>query len=69
MMTATILRALPDSTFQRTGIHTESGKVSLSEMIDKYIHHLSHHLTFVAKKRAVLDRSSRQQSDPPAAMP
>ena len=55
IMTATILRALPDSTFQRTGIHTESGKVSLAEMIDKYNHHLSHHLTFVAKKRASLE--------------
>lgn len=55
IMTATILRALPDSTFQRTGIHTESGKVSLAEMIDKYNHHLSHHLTFVAKKRAALE--------------
>ena len=50
-MTATILRALPDSTFQRTGIHTESGKVSLAEMLEKYIHHLEHHLAFIAKKR------------------
>ena len=50
-MTATILNALPDSTFQRTGIHTESGKVSLAEMLEKYIHHLEHHLAFIAKKR------------------
>jgi len=50
-MTATILRALPDSTFQRTGIHTESGKVSLADMLEKYIHHLEHHLAFIAKKR------------------
>ena len=53
-MTATILRALPDATFQRTGIHTESGKVSLAEMLEKYIHHLNHHLMFIAKKRAKL---------------
>jgi len=51
-MTATILKALPDSTFRRTGIHTESGKVSLAEMLEKYIHHLEHHLAFIAKKRA-----------------
>lgn len=51
-MTATLLRALPDAAFQRTGIHTESGKVSLAEMIGKYIHHLDHHLVFIAKKRA-----------------
>ncbi len=51
-MTATLLRALPDVAFQRTGIHTESGKVSLAEMVEKYIHHLEHHLVFIAKKRA-----------------
>ena len=54
-MTATIFRALPDSAFQRTGIHTESGKVSLGEMIEKYIHHLDHHLIFIAKKRAMFE--------------
>ena len=54
-MTATILQALPDAAFQRVGIHTESGKVSLGEMIDKYIDHLRHHLLFIAKKRARLE--------------
>ena len=50
-MSATLFRAMPDATFQRTGIHTESGKVSLAEMIEKYIHHLDHHLVFIAKKK------------------
>jgi DinB superfamily len=50
-MTATILRALPDATFLRSGIHTESGKVTLEQMIDKYIEHLRHHLVIIAKKR------------------
>ena len=54
-MTATILRALPEATFQRVGIHTESGKVSLAEMVDKYIDHLRHHLVFIARKRAKLE--------------
>lgn len=54
-MTATILRALPDATFQRVGVHTESGKVSLAETVDKYIDHLRHHLVFIAKKRAKLE--------------
>ena len=60
VMTATILRALPDATFQRTGIHTESGKVSLAEIIDKYIYHLSHHLVHIAKKRAKLEGTNSQ---------
>jgi hypothetical protein len=46
-----ILRSLPDSAFSRCGIHTESGKVTLAEMIEKYIKHLDHHLVFVKKKR------------------
>jgi len=51
-MTGIVLRALPDATFQKTGIHTESGLVSLAEMIDKYIDHLRHHLVFIGEKRA-----------------
>lgn len=61
-MMSTILRALPDSAFERCGIHTEYGKVSLSKMVDKYIDHLNHHLTFVAKKRAALERSNSNPS-------
>ncbi len=65
-MTAMILRALPDATFQRTGIHTESGKVSLAEMMDKYTHHLSHHLVFIAKKRTKLEgNESQPMTQPP----
>jgi len=65
MMTATILRALPDSAFQRTGIHTESGKVSLGEMVEKYVHHLDHHLPFIAKKRVRMDESSGEKIEQP----
>jgi hypothetical protein len=56
-MMAMILRALPDQAYTRTGIHTESGKVSLLQMLDKYIEHLRHHLVFVAKKRRNLENS------------
>lgn len=65
-MTATILRALPDATFKRTGIHTESGKVSLAEMIDKYVDHLRHHLVFIGKKRAKMDGHESWSSAPTA---
>ncbi len=53
-MTATILRRLPDESFQRYGIHNESGKVTLAEMVDSYIKHLDGHLVHVARKRAML---------------
>ncbi len=50
-MVATLLRHLPDEAFERFGIHTEGGKVTLAEMLENYIHHLEHHLVFVAMKR------------------
>ncbi len=64
MMTATILRALPDSAFLRTGIHTESGKTTLEHMLDKYIEHLRHHLVFIAKKRRHLETASSSDREP-----
>lgn len=50
-LTATIFYRLPDSAWERVGIHTESGMVSLDEMLEKYIHHLDHHLEFLERKR------------------
>lgn len=55
-MTATILRALPDSAFERCGIHTESGKVSLAYLVESYVRHLDHHLVFIEKKRNMMGR-------------
>jgi uncharacterized damage-inducible protein DinB len=53
-MTATILRGLPDASFERFGIHDEVGKVTLAEMIGKYIGHLEGHLLHVYRKRELL---------------
>lgn len=49
-----ILRQLPAEAFQRFGIHSEKGKVTLEYLIQNYIDHLNYHLEFVAKKRALL---------------
>ncbi len=56
LFTATILRALPDQSFQRWGVHNEIGRVTLAEMVVKYIHHLEGHLEFVATKRQILGK-------------
>jgi DinB superfamily len=53
-MTATVLRLLPDEAFQRFGIHNESGKVTLAEMVDRYIDHLNGHMAHVQRKKAML---------------
>ncbi len=55
-LTAMIFRALPDEAFARCGIHNEIGRVSLGEMIDKYIHHLDGHLVHVQRKRQLLGK-------------
>ncbi len=52
-MTGTILRKLPANAWDRFGIHNERGKVTLGELLETYIHHLDHHLQFIAKKRAM----------------
>jgi len=54
-MTGTILHRLPKTAWDRFGIHNERGKVTLTEMLETYIHHLEHHLQFLSKKRAMLE--------------
>jgi hypothetical protein len=53
---ATVLRKLPPQAFERSGIHTETGKVALGEQVKKYNEHLEHHLKFIRKKRAMLGK-------------
>jgi hypothetical protein len=53
---ATILRKLPEQAFERTGIHTETGMVSLGQQVKKYEEHLEHHLAFIAKKRQKMSK-------------
>jgi DinB superfamily len=54
-LTAKILYRLTDADFQRYGIHTEKGKVTLEQMVQNYIQHLEGHLVWVQKKRALLE--------------
>jgi len=50
-----ILRNLPESAFARTGMHSESGELSLAQMVDRAIRHVDHHLKFVRDKRALIE--------------
>jgi hypothetical protein len=52
---ALVLRKLAPETFERTGIHNESGKVALGDQVKKYNEHLDHHLKFIAAKRAKMN--------------
>lgn len=56
-LTAQLLRLLPDDAFQRTGVHTARGKISLADLVAGYADHLEHHLAFIRKKRELLANS------------
>lgn len=49
-----ILRTLPAADFQRLGIHSEAGEMSLETLLRRVTNHLPHHARFIAEKRAVL---------------
>lgn len=53
-MTAALLRRLPDSSFERAGVHNQRGKVTLAQFVELYVGHLRGHMTHLLKKRAML---------------
>jgi hypothetical protein len=53
---ARILRRLPESSFARSGTHTEYGKRTLAQLIEGANKHLDHHLSFIHKKRAAMGK-------------
>lgn len=55
-MTARILRRLEDDAFERYGIHSADGKVTLASLVRAYIDHLEHHLVFLRDKRRRLGK-------------
>jgi|SRR5271170_633162 len=55
-LTGEILKRLPDSAFERTGMHNQRGRISLGEMLEMYVQHLDHHLKFIKHKRQLLGK-------------
>ncbi|HTQ39698.1 MAG TPA: DinB family protein [Pirellulales bacterium] len=53
---AEILHRCSDADFQRTGIHSERGKITLLDLVNTYTQHLQHHLKFVREKRKLLGK-------------
>lgn len=49
-----ILRAQPPEAWQRAGVHSESGLMTLRQLVLKPVRHLRHHLKFIAEKREAL---------------
>ena len=49
-----ILRSLSEADFQRVGVHTELGEVTLEKLLGYASRHLPHHTQFVLEKRKAL---------------
>jgi uncharacterized damage-inducible protein DinB len=49
-----LLRQTPEADFLRAGNHTEAGRLTLAELVAKYVSHLDYHLKFLYGKRANL---------------
>lgn len=52
-----ILGKLPAEAFQRTGVHSERGLLTLEQLLTGIGNHIPHHLPFIAEKRAAFARS------------
>jgi len=53
---AKVLRKLPDAAFERIGTHNERGPLKLIDILTMCTNHATHHLKFVAEKRAKLGK-------------
>ena len=52
--TARILQLQPDDVWQRTAVHSETGLVTLRQLVQQATRHANHHLPFIAEKRRAL---------------
>jgi uncharacterized damage-inducible protein DinB len=51
---AHVLRQVSEQDWQRCGVHSETGLITLRQILSHAINHQRHHLQFVAEKRAAL---------------
>jgi hypothetical protein len=56
LLTAAVLRNLPDAAFSRHGMHSERGRETLEELLQGYVEHVDHHMKFLKEKRKLLGK-------------
>lgn len=49
-----ILKALNGSDWERTGVHSERGEVTLRQIVETATRHIPHHVRFIEEKRRAL---------------
>jgi len=52
---ARILRSLPPEAFERTGIHSVDGPMTLRTLLERITNHIPHHAQFIAEKRRAME--------------
>ena len=60
---ARILRHSDVEDFQRTGVHSESGPLTLETLLERITSHIPHHVKFIHDKIAALRRPSLSRED------
>ena len=61
---ARILKLVPEEAWGRTAIHTETGLVTLRQLLLHATRHLKHHVVFIEEKRQALAAGSIPRRDP-----
>ncbi|EDL62130.1 DinB family protein [Gimesia maris] len=49
-----ILKTLNEEHFQRTGLHSHDGEVSVANLLERITHHIPHHIQMIQEKRDAL---------------
>lgn len=52
--TARILRTLQPADFERTGVHSTDGSLTLRTLLERITNHIPHHVKFIEEKRRAL---------------
>ena len=58
---ARILRTLKSEDFQRWGIHSEVGPLTLDTLVQRRIDHIQHHIPFIEEKRKAMGQQAMAQ--------
>ena len=53
-----VLKSVPPEAWQRIGVHTEGGPVTLRQLVLHATRHLRHHVAFIEEKRHALAAGS-----------
>ena len=57
--TADILRAAPVEAWERMGMHTEFGPLTLEQLVERFAEHVPYHLRTIARRRDQYARARR----------